>query len=331
MTTRITRPGQWSISRLTLIGLNLLVYYLLLRWAGENIDLGRVAGYLRAISAWAILGSLAIYMATLGLYGVRMALLLERDFRSSLAIVSLGYALNSVIPLRLGEALKVFLAHRLYRIPLTALLSASVAEKLFDVFKLLLLAGIVAIFSAGDFTHVGAVFPILALASAAAAIIALARIYIVPIVRLFPKGSRLRRISIELHKHAGAYPLGRILVVTAAMWLLNVGIVYFSFNTYLPGISLGVMEAATLFLILALTVAIPSAPGAFGLFEAVVVAYLARSAGVVSDAALAAAAVFHLVISLPPLVLTGLLLLRSGFVASPVGDRNACEIDGRVR
>lgn len=291
------------------MGLNLLAYFFLIRWAAYNIDVGRLAGYLREIPLWAIAGSLAIYMATLGLYGIRMALLLGKGFSVAFVIVNIGYALNSVIPLRLGDALKVVIAHRLYLIPLTALFTASVVEKLVDVLKLSLLGGVVVAFAAGSFIQVGVLLPLAVLAAGVAGAIVFSRIFIVRIVRLLPKGTRLRRIFIELHKHTGSYPLGRIFAATAGIWALNVALVHFTFNTYLSGLELSILDAATLFLILALSVAVPSAPAGLGLFEAGAVAYLTQTTGVGNEAALAAAGVFHMVISLPPVIMTGLLLL----------------------
>lgn len=230
-------------------------------------------------------------------------------FSVAFVIVNIGYALNSVIPLRLGDALKVVIAHRLYLIPLTALFTASVVEKLVDVLKLSLLGGVVVAFAAGSFIQVGVLLPLAVLAAGVAGAIVFSRIFIVRIVRLLPKGTRLRRIFIELHKHTGSYPLGRIFAATAGIWALNVALVHFTFNTYLSGLELSILDAATLFLILALSVAVPSAPAGLGLFEAGAVAYLTQTTGVGNEAALAAAGVFHMVISLPPVIMTGLLLL----------------------
>ena len=305
-------PVRWSLSKAALVGLNLVIFFLLLRWTAHNIDFARLVGYLAEIPVWAIVGSLAIYMATLGLYGLRMALFLGRGFFVAFAVVSIGYALNALIPLRLGEAMKIILAHRLFQLPMTLLFSASVAEKLVDVFKLLLMGVVVGVFNAGEFTQVGVLLPILIVAALAASVIVLFRVFIVHIIRLIPKRGRLRRISIELHKHAGTYPMTQILLITVGIWILNIALVYFTINTFLPGITFGILGAVTLFLILALAVAVPSAPGSFGLFEAGVVAYLTQKMGVGNEAALAAAVIFHLVISLPQLILTGILLLNKG-------------------
>jgi uncharacterized protein (TIRG00374 family) len=297
-----------SPSKLALIGLNLVLYFLLLRWVGENIQPGRLADYFRQVPAWALLGSLSINLTALALYGTRMALLLGRDFRTAFSIINIGYALNTLLPLRLGEAIKIYLSHRLFGTPLTGIFAASVAEKLIDLAKILLLGAIVVVFAAGEFIQTSALLSVIVLVAMGIGVVALFHLYIVRIVKLLPRGSRLRRISIELHKHASGYPLRRILAVTTGIWILNIALVFFSFNTYLPEVSIGILDAIALLLVLALAIAIPSAPAGLGLFEAGIVAYLTQKSGVGNEAALAAAVVFHLVITLPQLVMTGWLL-----------------------
>lgn len=310
-----------SPSRLGLIGLNLVLYFLLLRWLSENIQVGKLIDHLGQIPVWALVGSLAINLAALVLYGMRMALLLGRSFRVAFSVINIGYALNTLIPLRLGEAMKIYLGHRYYGIPLIGIFSASVAEKLVDLFKLLLLGAIVAAFAAGELIQISVLLPLAALVAVGGIAFVLFRLYIVQIVKLLPKGSRLRRVFIELHKHAGSYPVGSVLGISVVIWALNVALVFFSFNSYLPDLSIGVIDAIVILLILALAIAIPAAPAGLGLFEAGIVAYLTQKSGISNEAALAAAAVFHLVISVPQLLVTGGLLWSrrslSGIVRDP--------------
>jgi uncharacterized protein (TIRG00374 family) len=296
-----------SPSKMALIGLNLIVYYLLLRWVAENIQSGKLVDHLGQVPVWALLGSLFINLMALALYGVRMSLFLGRDFRTAFSIINIGYALNTLIPLRLGEAMKIYLSHRLYGMPLSGIFAASVAEKLADLLKLLLLGVVVVLFATGELIQTSVLFPAVALVLLGAAVFILFRLYIVRIVKLLPKRGRLRRISIELHKHAGSYPVRRILTISFGIWILNVALVFFTFNTYLPGFHISLLDAATLLLILSFAIAIPSAPAGVGLFEAGIVAYLTQKSGVGNEAALAAATAFHLVITLPQLGVTGWL------------------------
>lgn len=303
--------SKWlrSPSKLALIGLNLVICYLLLRWVADNIQLDMLLDYIRQIPAWVLLGALAFNLSALALYGVRMALLLGRDFRTGFSIVNIGYALNTLIPLRLGDAMKMYLSHKLYKTPLVGVFAASVAEKLADLFNLLLLGVAVAVFTAGELVQVNVLLPVAALVCLGGAGLVLFRLYSVRIVKLLPKRSRLRRVFIELCKHARGYSVRHILVISFGIWALNVAIIFFSFNTYLPELHVSLLDAATLLLILSFAIAIPSTPAGIGLFEAAIIAYLTQKLGINSEAALAVATVFHLVAILPQLAIAGWLLL----------------------
>lgn len=297
-----------SPSKLTLIGLNLVVYYFLLRWVEANIQSEKLVDHLGQIPVWAVMGTLAINLAALALYGVRMALLLGKGFPIGFSIINIGYTLNTLIPMRLGEPVKIYLSHRLYGTPLLEIFSASVAEKLLDLFKVLMLGLIVMAFVTSELIQTSALFPVIALIVLGMVAYILFRLHIVRIVKILPKKSRLRRISIELHKHSGNYPVRRVLAVSLGIWILNVAVVFFTFNTYLPGIHISILDAAALLLILILAIAIPSAPAGIGLLEAGIIAFLTQKSGVGNEAALAAAAAFHLVIALPQVLITSWLL-----------------------
>lgn len=302
-----------SPSQIGLIGLNLVMYFLLLRWAGENIHLGRLADYFRQVPIWAVVGSLLLNFPALVLSGHRLALLFARDFRTAFSITNLGYALNTLLPLRLGEAIKIYLGHSLFGIPLTGIFAASAAEKLIDLVTILLLGIVVLAFAASAHIQAGTLLSVSILAILGVGAVALFRRNIVRIVKLLPRGSRMRRISIELHKHATGYPTGRILLATGGIWAVNVLLVYFSFNTYLSEVRIGILESVALLVVMAFAIAIPSAPAGIGLFEAGIVAYLTQTSHIGNEAALAAATIFHLAITLPQLMMTAWLLWgRSG-------------------
>lgn len=292
---------RWGFSKHSLVILNLIGYVLLVHWVVDNIDPRRFAGYLAGIPVSGIFASLTIYLITLALYGVRMALLLKTGFRISFFIINLGYAMNALLPLRLGEGFKIVIGHRLYQIPLTTLFAASVTEKLADVLKLLLLGAIIAIFAASSFVRANVLTPLVVIAALAIALIALSRKHMVTLFRLLPKGGRVRRIYIELHKHFDGYPLGQIAALTVAIGCTNIILIFVAINSYLPGVAFSVLDAISLFLILAFAVALPSAPAGLGLFEGGAMVYLTQKIGVSDEASLAVAGVLHLVIVLPPL------------------------------
>ena len=302
------RQGLRNSSKIVLIGLNLLLYFFLLRWAAQNIHLERLADAFVQIPIWALLGSFCINLLVLSLCGVRLALLLGRDFRTSFSMVNLGYALNTLLPLRLGEPMKIYLSHRLFGMPLIGIFSASVAEKLFDLVMILLLATTILTFAAVDLIQVGTLLSVSVVALMGIMAVVLFRRHAVRVVKIFPRGSRLRRVSIELHKHARGYRIEHILITTTGIWLLNILLVLFSFNTYLPNVHVSILEAVALLVIMAFAIAIPSAPGGLGLFEAGIVAYLTQKHHVGNEAALVAASIFHIVTVIPSLAVTAKVL-----------------------
>lgn len=293
-----------------LVGLaNLVLFYLLYRWMANNIDLGRLKQSLWEIPAWAVLLSVALHISILCLYGLRMRLLLRRGFIESFAVVNIGYALNTVIPLRLGDVMKIWLGHRLYGLSITGVVAASAVEKLFDLFMLLLLGGVLLALATSKFLPSG-LLPSLALFLAVAVSgLLFLRSKVVAIIRLIPKKGRLRRIAVSLYRHADDYPLAWVLLISFAIWAMNVLLIYASFNTFIAGTHIDAADTITLLLIISLTVATPSAPAGVGLFEAGLVAYLTQVLHADAEVALAAAIMLHMVITLPQALVTVVLVL----------------------
>lgn len=302
-TRRIFLSGRSAI-----IALNAVIYFLLIRWAFKNIDFSALLIYLERIPAWAIVGSLVVSLAILIVYGVRMAVLLERGFGVSFGVVNIGYALNTVLPFRLGDAMKIFLCHRLFQIRISALLGATLAEKLIDLTAIILLGGGLVVFSASRFVNAGMLVPLIVVVAGIAVGVAIFRIYLARFVHMLPKNGGLRRGVIALHRQLRNYRAGPFILATSAVWALNIALTWFTFNTYLPGVHVDLLDAIALLVITALVIAIPSAPAGIGLFEAGIVAYLHQKVGIGNEAALAAATVYHVVIIVPQTGLAGLWL-----------------------
>ena len=296
--------------RFALTALNVALFVFFAHWLIRNISLHVFAEYFSVIPAWAILGSVLINFGALILYGLRMKFILHERYWISFSVINIGYGLNTIIPLRLGEAVKIVMAHRLYGIPAMRLVAASFLEKLVDLFKLLVLGIILVAFAAGRFINAGLLVTPFVLIVGALGAVFIFRLVVFHIDKIFPAGSRLRRILLEVHKHTTEYPLARILSVTVVIWSLNVLLMYFSFNTYLGNIEFTLWDSIALLLLLAMAIAMPSAPASIGLFEATIVAYLTQFLAVNNEAALAAAVVFHLAISVPQLAYLGITLLQ---------------------
>ena len=299
-------------ARVVMAVLTLALFAFFARWYNQNINFSDLAQQFARIPVWAVAGSIAINICALLLYGQRMALLLHNRFWPSFCVINVGYALNNVMPFRLGDAAKVYIARTLYNISMTKLISSTLVEKLIDLFKLALLAMIVLVFAADRLLHREELaMPIIIVLAGGGAFVAF-RILIRNLDRLLPNDSPLKQAIMGFHDATGNYPMGRILLVTIAIWTANIALTWFTFNTYIPGLHFSILDAVALLIIVALAVAVPSAPAGIGVFEAGTLIYLTRFFHVSNETALAAAVVFHLAISIPQLLFVGILLLRKG-------------------
>lgn len=306
----IGRPGMrlFTRQRLLLLAVNFVIYAFLIRWVVRNVGLSQLWDALGQIPAWAILLSFAINFLALVFYGVRMSLLLRRSFGVSFAIINIGYALNTLMPFRLGDAAKMYMCKKLFAIRFSEILSSTIAEKLIDLGKLLLLGGILVAFSANALISANVLMSLTGVVAAGVAGVLLFRIYLARMIRLLPKRGGLRRGIIALHRQIGSYRFAPILATTVVIWSFNILLSWSTFNTYIPGLRVGVLDAIAILVITALAIALPSAPAGLGLFEAGIVAYLHQRLGVDYEHGLAAATVFHLVITVPQAGLAGIWL-----------------------
>jgi glycosyltransferase 2 family protein len=301
-------PARRSFGRRAiLIGANLLLYFFLIRWAIKNIDFHVLLADLGRISPGAVAVSVTGNVVLLLLYGLRMSRLLGRRFFVALTVVNLGYALNLVLPFRIGDVTKIYLGRRMFGIRISQMVSATFAEKLIDLGSLIVLGGIIVAFSSSHFVNAGTLAPVALLVAAVICAILAFRMFLPRFVNLTPKRGGIRRGIIALHRQLNSYKSTTVYIATAGIWCLSIGVSYYSFNAYISGLHMGLLDAAAILVITALAVAVPSAPGSIGLYEAGIVAYLQQK-GVDAEAALAAASIFHLANTLPPALMTAVLL-----------------------
>jgi uncharacterized membrane protein YbhN (UPF0104 family) len=305
------RPaGRSSLSgRLILVGANLLLYFFLIRWVVNNINFHVLLADLGRIPPAAIVISITGNVIALLLYGLRTSRLLGRRFPVALTIVNLGFALNLVLPFRLGDVTKIYLGRRMFDIRFSQMLSAAFAEKLIDLGSLIVLGGILAAFSSSRFVNAGTLAPVALLVVAVIGGVLAFRLFLPRFIHLAPKRRGIRRGVVGLHRQLNSYKSVTVYLTTAGIWCLSVGVSYYSFNAYIPGLHVDLFDAVAILVISALAIAVPSAPAGIGLYEAGIVAYL-RQKGVEAEAALAAASIFHLAITLPQAIMAvGLMWL----------------------
>ena len=295
-------------SKIGLIVLNIFVYLLLFIWTIENIHIDRLLENFRKVPYLAIVGTFLLNSFALAISSYRLSALIQKDFRTAFSITNIGYSLNTLFPFRLGEVVKIYMTFSLFKISASEISLATAAEKLADLIAILILGLVAFVFvaasdiKASTLVHIG-ILSVLSICG-----FALLRNNIESILIFFSGLDRFRSVLIELQRHTLCYPIGRIILITAGLWLLNILLVYFSFNTYLLEVDIGIFDSIALLVIIALSVAIPAAPAGLGLFEAGIVVFLVKASDIEMEPALVAATVFHFAITAPQLLVSAWLI-----------------------
>ena len=200
-------------------------------------------------------------------------------------------------------------------------LSSVLVERVLDVLTLLLLLLVLTPFldipswAKGPSITFAVVFSVLAMGLIAAT---LHRAFA---LRLFEKALRIapERSRPKLRQMAGAFldglavmtrprVTGQLLAYSFLIWLLASGVMHAGLQAF----DVEVGPGAAVFLIIATTFGflVPSTPGAFGLYHAIVIATLTRVFDIDKNVAVSCALVIHLVFYLPPMIIGPAFLLR---------------------
>lgn len=290
------------------------LFYLLRR------DLSGVRDELLHAHYWVVLPALVFLFLGLWLRGLRWRVLLNNRLsaRDSVHIVNVGYFINGVLPLRIGELARAFLATRTDP-PVRVLTSLStiLVERLIDTLAVFVLIGIVLailpvgleIGLLGILLGVGAVIGGIVLAIFAAKP-ALAHTLLDRVGRIIPFLRRPRFHDWTDNLLDGITPLrsGRIMLLTIGWtvlaWITSVLAGYVLLYAIFDEPTW--VGAMSMIAIASFAVAFPAVPGNLGPFEAGVVLGLA-AANMVENATDATAVAFALLLHLFNLVLYILL------------------------
>lgn len=287
--------------------LGLLISGVALAWALRDVRLVDVAGVLQGANYWWAAPALALVLAGQVARALSWRTLLGRPlaFRRVFSALNAGYLLNNVLPLRLGEVGRAYLISRTRQLTTAEALSSVLVERVID---LCMIVGMLTVFVPlaaglmGGALAVAAVFavPVLALATLyivarrPAWLLALVRWGVGLLARLWDEASRLEPLFHSFVDGLSALQDGRRLVMAAAFSALAWGCA--GLSTWL--IVLMFLPAATLtmgFFILVVTglsIAVPSAPGSLGVWQAAGMSALAVF-GVTGTLAFSIAVVHH--------------------------------------
>lgn len=290
---------------------NLVAFAAIVYWLRDNISVTDVVNELLKIPVNGLLGALILNLAVLAVYGDRLSLLLAARRLAALGVVIIGFGMNGVLPFRLGEVAKLAYAKQIFHIATSRLFAATAVEKLLDLCALLLLSIVVSQLVVAPYIDKG----ILITAS-------LVGVLSLGVLFAFLTRTRWERTGRKTHSWiAGALETLRaqnekvrilhLAAQTIVIWAITVTSIFWMFNSVFSAFS--IIDASALTLVLALAIAVPSAPAGLGVVEAAVVAYLHQSLLIEPNKALASALAFHLVVVVPQILMTAAILLGSLF------------------
>ncbi|MHB8132413.1 MAG: lysylphosphatidylglycerol synthase domain-containing protein, partial [Mobilitalea sp.] len=207
---------------------------------------------------------------------------------------------------------KIFYANRIYPVSATKLVRALFLEHLFDLTVVLLL-GFVAIYFRQEIIRSGIVY----LLTGIVLVLFLVMISFKGVLLKSPWGDRLngsslfRTLSNIFNINMEIRKLFSIVIYTIIIWSFNLFGICYSFNLFFNDIQFSIINAIVLLIIMSLAIAMPSAPAGVGLFEAGIVAYLVYTFNVSNERALASAFLFHLLVTISPIVSTITILSKN--------------------
>ncbi len=298
----------------------------LLAWALRDVSFDEVLSHIRSARAGPLAASVVIATLTFPLRLVRWRLLLRNERGESYPsgplwhAIALGFMANNLLPLRAGELIRSYTAARLAGARFTTVISSVAVERIFDaltVVALLIIAllnsdlpGSVMVggTSVAQLARVAGVIGIVALLMAilvVAAPLAAERLVrrVLPHARLADRIIHLIegiRQGLVILRSPGR--LAGVVVWSLVLWLVNALAFYVGFAAF--DIPVSYTGALLLQGLLVLGISIPSTPGFFGPFEAVIVAVLALY-GIPRGLAFSYAIAFH-VTTFIPITLLGL-------------------------
>jgi glycosyltransferase 2 family protein len=300
--------GAWRSPLVRLItGVAISVVFLAI--TVSRVDLAETARALSNAAPGGILLAIILVLVELTIRAERWRILLHPSaqvpLRSAFAYLTIGYFANAVLPARLGDPARAYLAGRSFGISSLVTLGTIVVERVSDALTILLvvlLAGIV-------------VAPGSQLAGSAAVLTAVAVIGAVLAVTLGivvirsgildrGLGRRLRGIVARVGEGAAVLrrPRGAALILGLTILPFGVAVCTFGAVSGALGLPLDPIQWAFVLGVLALSTAIPAAPGSLGTYEFAGVTALGIL-GIGSSQALAATVMIHVIAALPPALL----------------------------
>lgn len=307
----------------------------LLLWVLRDVSPGAVIGELRRSNPWLFLGATVLSTIIFPIRALRWKVILKPvapgiPFGPLWRSTAIGMMINNVLPARAGEIARAYaLTREVPAIPFSTSLASLVVDRLFDALVLILL-GMVAIMDPAfpaDARIAGQPLSDWAMGGIVLTGGMLAAVYLLVffprvLIRLFEMLARrisprieergtlaLQRFSdgLSVMRSPGRFSL--VLTWTVLHWLVGALGIWLGFLAV--GIHLPFSAALFVQTVIAFGVALPSAPGFFGVFEAIAVLTLAVYS-VPAALATSWAIGFHILTFIPITVIGAVYFVRLG-------------------
>jgi uncharacterized protein (TIRG00374 family) len=293
-------------------------------WLIQKVDWRDVQHTVRQVNVFWLISAAIIYLLGFFPRGLRWKLMLSPSgsvpLSESTQVVMLGYAVNNLMPFRLGELARAYLMGIKSNISKITCLGSIAAERIIDGIVIVMLLGLSSIFLTTTSRHADASGEVLLLGAliflCAAIFMILSLTFSDAIIdswkRLFGQRglSFIENIIQSLVFLRTRRLLLRILILSVLIWLLEGSM--FVLILWVMNYPHPVLAGYFCFGFVNLGILAPSAPGYFGVFQAAsVFAFL--SLGYSESAGLAYGLLVHLAQYIPITIIGVILLIRYGY------------------
>lgn len=284
----------------------------------RDVEWSEVFDRIQEADDWLLALATAILLSTVVVRALRWRVLLRLGSPVRLwhlyGSLNVMYFLNNLLPLQVGDLGRAYLLSELAGLSMTRTLSTQVVERVLDVLTLLAILFVLALFIdvPSDVRTPSIILAAVFGSLAAALLIAASRrdraLSIADrLLRFAPAASRPKLQSMTASAVDGLSGLSdtrtaaRLLSYTVTIWL-GVGLVQY---VCIQAFDLPLGYGPALFIVVATTFGffVPSTPGAFGVYHAIVIAVLTNVFDIEKSSAVSYALVVHLIFYLPPMVI----------------------------
>ena len=278
-----------------------------------RVDLPSAGGALTRVAPLGLVAAVGLSALEVSIRAERWRRILHPfapvDYRSAFTYLCIGYFANTLLPARLGDLARTVLAARAFGIPRIRTLATILLERVADGLTILAIVA-VSVLVLPEARPLVTTAVSLAIVVAVAALVG--SILIVATHRTRVATTRLgviaRELVARLAEGLDAVRTPSRFIVVLALTILPFGVAVVTLLTVASalGVSLTIPQAVLTMGALALSTAIPAAPGSLGTYEFVGLTTL-TGIGVPADQAIAIVVLVHLIATLPP-ALAGLAL-----------------------